>query len=60
MDLDDFGRLQACLKGTAMPYEPGCEKADLDGDDDVDQLDVAKFLGCLSGANIPVEPSWAN
>jgi len=60
VDLADFGHLQACLSGSAVPQtDPDCQDAVLDADSDVDQTDVAIFLGCLSGANVPADPNCA-
>lgn len=60
VDMEDFGRLQACLTGPNVPqHDPACAAARLDGDSDVDQDDVMIFLGCLSGAGIPAAPECA-
>lgn len=57
VDLDDYGRLQACLTGTGLPVVGIlCDDTDLDEDDDVDQQDVTLFLGCLTGAGVPAVP----
>ncbi|NLX22498.1 MAG: hypothetical protein GXY55_12655 [Phycisphaerae bacterium] len=53
VDLDDFGRLQACLTGNGGTPTGGCLKMDLDQDSDVDQVDINRFLACVSGAGIP-------
>jgi hypothetical protein len=53
VDLDDFGRLQACLTGNGGTPPGGCLKMDLDQDGDVDQVDINRFLACVSGAGIP-------
>ncbi|NLX15155.1 MAG: hypothetical protein GXY44_16115 [Phycisphaerales bacterium] len=53
VDLEDFGVLQACLSGTNVPYQAGCEHANLDGDIDVDGVDVSIFLNCMGGPNRP-------
>ncbi len=53
VDLDDFGRLQACLTGTGGTPTTACLKADLDADGDVDKVDISRFVGCVSGADIP-------
>jgi len=44
---------QACLSGSAHPYEAGCEEADLDSDGDVDENDFNVFQNCMGGANQP-------
>ncbi|MHC4797898.1 MAG: PKD domain-containing protein, partial [Planctomycetota bacterium] len=51
VDLEDFGRLQACYVGDGVLAEQGCEDKDLDGDQDVDTADFDIFEGCLNGAN---------
>ncbi len=53
VDLTDFGYLQACFKGSGVPYPPDCESADLDNDGDVDQADFNRFKPCLEGPNRP-------
>lgn len=53
VDLDDFGFLQACFTPIGTPLPPGCDIADLTGDNAVGQTDVSVFEGCMSGANIP-------
>ncbi len=61
VDLADFGHLQACYTRPTVPQEdPPCLNARLDADTDVDQQDLVIFLGCLSGANVPANPSCAN
>jgi len=45
VDLEDYGRWAACLKGPgAGPVEPQCRPADLDADDDVDLADFGRFM----------------
>ncbi len=41
---------------------PGCGpvRSDLDSDDDVDNYDLAIFLGCMTGPNIPADPKCAD
>lgn len=57
VDLADFGFMQKCLSGPAIPHQsPQCDVADFDGDDDVDGLDVLLFRGCLTGAALPGDP----
>jgi hypothetical protein len=61
VDLEDFGRFQACLSGSYVPQnDPNCENARLDGDTDVDQADMTRFLHCLTGPEIPANPDCAN
>lgn len=58
VDMQDFGHLQACLSGPAIPQtDPVCQNARLDADTDVDQNDLALFLACFSGANVPSNPA---
>ncbi len=38
-----------CHGGPEVPFPPGCEGYDLDGDGDVDQDDFAIFQRCFSG-----------
>lgn len=61
VDHDDFGILQSCLTGQAVPQtDPDCLDARLDfdntptGDTDVDLNDVNIFLGCALGADIVI------
>jgi hypothetical protein len=57
VDLEDYGRFQACLTGPSVPQnDPACEDALLDPGSYVDQTDLDIFLGCLAGANIPADP----
>jgi len=51
VDLEDFGKLQACYSGDGVFYGDGCDECDLDSDRDVDQSDFIQFQGCLGGAN---------
>jgi hypothetical protein len=52
IDQSDFGYLQACLTATGRPQtDPACEGTDLDYDTDVDVVDLAKFIRCISGPN---------
>lgn len=54
VDLEDFGRFQACYSGPGVSQAlPECAEALLDGDADVDQDDLLVFLRCMTGANIP-------
>lgn len=64
VDQDDFGHLQACMTGSAVPQEdPDCLDARLDydgtyqGDRDVDADDLAILMGCVSSAGVPANPS---
>jgi hypothetical protein len=49
VDQEDFGHLQACLRGSGEAVPQGCGDADLDGDSDADQQDIEVFLACLGG-----------
>ncbi len=61
VDQADYGRLQACLSGSAVSQnDPACEPAKLDDDADVDQADLVAFLGCLSGPGEPADPACAD
>jgi len=61
VDMEDFGRFQACLTGPgAGPPQAGCTRAMMDDDDDVDSADVSLFIGCMTGAGIPGDPDCAN
>jgi hypothetical protein len=61
VDQSDFGHLQACILGTAVEQKrPECLDTRLDADTDVDPGDVAIFIRCLSGPNVPADLSCAN
>jgi syndecan 4 len=61
VDHEDFGHLQACLTGPAVPVtDPNCLDANLDGDSDVDQDDCLIFLGCITGTNLIGDPNCAD
>jgi hypothetical protein len=51
VDQSDFGHLQACFSAQLSPPGPGCETADLNGDNTVNGGDVTVFLGCMAGRN---------
>ncbi len=53
VDQADFGRLQECLSGGTVTYEPGCADADLDGDGNIDEYDVELLLNCMNGPDQP-------
>lgn len=53
VDLKDFGAFQACLGQTAS----ACEDADMNGNAFVDAGDLVVFQGCMSGANVPTDPT---
>ena len=52
VDQDDFGALQACLRGPQSPIELACTAFQIDGDTDLDFNDVNLFMNCLSGPGI--------
>lgn len=61
IDQADFGLLQACYTGPAVPVaDPSCQAANMDGDADVDMQDFDLFQRCMSGANTPVDANCAN
>ena len=37
--------------------DPACLDARLDGDHDVDEADLARFVGCLNGPRVPADPN---
>ena len=60
VDLDDFGLLQRCLSGRAIPQpDPACAGRDYSPDGAVDINDLRIFFRCLSGPNVPPTPSCA-
>jgi hypothetical protein len=61
VDLADFGHFQICLTEPLVPVtDPNCLDADLNGDTFVDENDLAVFLACTSGADIPADPACAD
>lgn len=61
VDQEDFGYLQQCLSGVAVPQtDPVCQHACLDTDHNIDQSDLRIFLNCLSGSYVPANPDCAN
>lgn len=62
VDLEDFGKFQACLSGSGhAQLDPGCFWARLDdADEDVDGDDLTKFRNCLAGANVQVQSNCAD
>ena len=52
VDLNDFGRFQACFNGPNRAPVQGCVvDADLDDDGDVDLVDFGRFQQCFNGPN---------
>jgi hypothetical protein len=61
VDADDFAAFETCSTGPGLSLNvPGCARAKLDGDDDVDQVDFGLFQRCLSGENVPRDPNCLN
>jgi len=57
VDLEDFACLQLCLGVEDVSQNnPDCVDADLNDDDNVDQVDLQEFIGCMNGAGIPPAP----
>ena len=52
VDLTDFAVLQNCLGITDASSDPTCEPTDLNADNVINNQDVIKFTGCMSGMNI--------
>ncbi len=60
VDADDVAVFLACATGSALgPPSLGCDVADLDGDDDVDQSDFGHLQRCLSGVDTNADPTCA-
>jgi hypothetical protein len=53
VDQTDYGHLQACLTGVGTQTDPACQNAKLTGGPGVGPPDVAAFLKCLAGADVP-------
>lgn len=53
VDLDDFGRLQTCLTGTARGVPPGCGCFERNNNHGIDAGDIAAFMECVTGSNVP-------
>ena len=61
VDQSDFGLLQRCFTGTAVPtIAPECQKADLNHDLRIDEFDTGKFLHCCTGAGLAGDPHCAD
>lgn len=60
VDQEDFGRLQRCFSGEAVPFDPGCDGCDFDDDNDVDAADLSRFSQCFSGANVSADVNCMN
>ncbi|NOS99679.1 MAG: RHS repeat-associated core domain-containing protein, partial [Phycisphaerales bacterium] len=55
----DFGRIQACFRGSGMAPPTGCASSDFDGDNDVDGSDFALLGQCSTGV-LPAGESAAD
>ncbi len=52
LDLQDFAEFSNCFSGTDAPYGASvCGLADLDGDADVDLVDIRRFQEAITGPN---------
>ena len=51
VDGEDFGTFQLCFGGSGVPPAPGCRKADLDGDNDVDLADFLILQNAYTGSH---------
>lgn len=61
VDQEDFGHLQACLTALSDPVtDPACNNARLAGVNSIGQDDVAIFISCMSGPNVPADPNCSN
>jgi len=61
VDQTDFGHLQACMTGELVTQtDPNCQDAKLDGNDGIGSGDLAVFLRCRSGANMPADATDPN
>jgi len=60
VDLEDYGHLQGCYTAVLGSPAPGCEDADLSGNDHVTVSDLRIFAACLRGPNVPADPNCAN
>ncbi|NLE59640.1 MAG: BACON domain-containing protein [Planctomycetes bacterium] len=61
VDQADFGHLQECMSGFAVPQiDPDCSDTLLNPDDEfVDGTDLGIFLGCLSGSGVRADMTCA-
>ncbi|MHC4671963.1 MAG: immunoglobulin domain-containing protein [Planctomycetota bacterium] len=58
VDHEDFGHLQQCMSDIGNPQtDPNCLDALLDADEFVNLSDFNIFQNCMSGANIPANPT---
>jgi hypothetical protein len=61
VDSDDVATFIGCMTGANNgPPDPGCSKADVDGDNDVDQSDFGFLQRCMSGLGIVSDPDCAD
>lgn len=47
VDQSDFGFVQRCISGAGVETDTGCGPADLDGDDDVDTVDLDMLISVI-------------
>jgi hypothetical protein len=59
VDQTDYAHVQLCQAGVG-PIDPGCGDADLNGDNQVNAVDVSLFLRCMSGAEVQGDPTCLN
>ncbi|HRR84526.1 MAG TPA: hypothetical protein P5316_05895 [Phycisphaerae bacterium] len=61
VDQTDFGHLQECMSGFAVPQtDPACSNTFLNpGDDFVDATELGIFLGCISGSGVRADVTCA-
>jgi hypothetical protein len=60
VDQADYGAFQVCMARLFGPYSPRCDWADLNGDAAIDSSDLAIFLACTSGADVPANVNCPN
>lgn len=61
-DVDESDHLlfMACLSGSRIPPDAGCETSDFNADDAVDMNDYGLLQRCRSGHNVLVDPNCAD
>lgn len=52
VDQEDFGFMQTCFTGAGGAMLPGCEPADITGDEVIDGADLSVLRACMSGAGM--------
>ena len=53
-------RLKPGVSGPGVPYDAGCDVADFDLDNDVDQADFGRMQRCLSGEDMLPDANCMN